>query len=684
MTRTDPIANIIRPSRVASTAEWAERYRRVTAGPVVGSAESVRWSNETFPLQRRVMDACDSPRWSKVVLMTSPQTFGKTDVAINAALSRFHQRRQSVVYVAASASLGYGVYRKKIEPAIAASPPLAELIPFSRDDVGDKTRHDFLNGASLYVVGAESAAALSGHTTPVVVCDDVQAMPKSLPGFGHPVDVALARANAFRREQRLLLVIGTAGTVDDYLSQSLFASTMFAPFVACPACDALQLIEFDRLEFDATNPMTAREGAWLVCASCGERIAESLLPSLLRSADWYSLPPSDRPIDNWLLRPPPRGSVLDRGTAKPYPHTDRQTDVAGFWSNALYWPFTRWSEHAAEYVSRKNDANPEALKDFSQNRLTIPWSPPALDLEALEDHEIAEHVGTSHRVDLVPETADCVTVTIDVQAGYAYWVVRAWCRETGRSWLVRAGVTRKFHGLRKGERVGADERERRHAAGVMLALQSVRDEIAGGWERVTDDGEIMSTRIEYAGLLIDQGYQTDVVFRWAHSLGLGKHRAIRGSPNPNAPIWPWKPTRTSGRVYWPVGVCSAKHVLRELLRLPPESPAYWELPADMPEKTLATYCRHLSSEEWNAERKKWTLRKGAGANHWLDCETYQIAAAIAAGVRLPALNNDTRRADGESAAARSDDEQTRGSSRDESRGSYFAATDRGKPYLRSR
>jgi phage terminase large subunit GpA-like protein len=638
VTATDRVIEILRPRPRLGIAEWAEAHRLIVGSPLAGRSESpVRWSNSFFALQLAVMESLADRRWHSTALMTAPQRFGKTDCgAINPILYRVAQDRASALYVSASSDLGITQYRTKFEPAIYASPALRSLVPDNRDEAGTKNRHDFRNGASIHVHGAESVGNLSAFTAPVVICDDVQAYPATLPGFGHPADVATTRAGAFPQSQVTIAYIGTAGVAGDYLDRAIQRSAMFCPFVPCPSCGVYQILDWDRFVFDDTSIEAARRTVRHRCAACDHAIAYGDLGPMLRRAEWVSCPPGE----DWIHDAPAGGVTLDADDLRPYPYTERSTVAAGFWCPAWYWPLLNWADLVADFIGRRGD--PDRLRDWQQNVCVRPYDEPETDIEVLTADEITTHATTGddgYADGTVPGWADVLTITADVQAGYCYAIARAWNSDDGTSALVKAFTTKKHSGIRAGERLSGEERRARHAVGVARALDELYQRVRDGFPRDTAGGEL----VPYAALLIDCGYMPDVVYRWALALGLRRHVPIRGYSGNRAaaPIWSgvWK--QSAGRKHCDIGTNEAKHVLRQIMRIGPGEPGYWYLPRDMNSRTLTRYSRHLSSERWDTTKKpaRWVRRDGGGPNHWLDCETYQIAAAIACGVPLPALDS---------------------------------------------
>lgn len=611
-----------------SLSAWSEQHVRITEGPLVEGAGSIPWSPETFALQRTIMESIEDKRWSRTIGMTAPQAFGKTQcAALPVLLYALAYRRVSAIYMAANAQLAVTQWRKKIEPAMRADPLLATLFFDNPDHGGTNERRDFTNGTSLHMIGSESIGKLSGFTAPVEVCDDVQAYPVSLPRFGHPADYAPSRTEAFPSESVTLVFMGTAGTVEDWLWRSLNGSTFYCPFVPCPRCQTYQLIEFERFVFDPENPQAAKADTWLRCANpdCDHHIVFEELPAMLGQHLWVSMPPGE----NWIQKPPEGGVRIDLADADVYPDTRRNTNEAGFWCNAFYWPLGKnWGERVAEWIGMKGD--PDKERTWQQNILVRPWEEPELDQDRLTAEIVAEHKTDGHHYQTVPAEADVVTVTCDVHARFLYYVVRGWRRRDGETWLVDAG-TLGVHGPAKGEKLSDAEHTARVGSAIQEALNDLWDMEHKGWPHGSG---VIHARL----VVIDTGYRPDAVAPFCMRAGAAKWRMIKGKAEMPS-ILPDKISRPQrGYPLRIIGVDSAKHKLRDLMSIPRGRPGYWHMYSD---KDLGTYFRHMASERWEPrtntkghEIMAWCKVKNAGPNHWWDCETYQIAAGMMAGVRF--------------------------------------------------
>ena len=625
------VAALLRPRRAQAMEQWAEEQFFITRGPVIGRDRTpVRFSLEFDPLGRDILSAMQDERWTRIVEMASPQASGKTGRVLILMLWSIEQLRRDVFYFTPSLGLTRKQWRSKIKEGIDASPALRDLLSDQREERGDQEQRLFKTSAgtftSLYLAGAESRGALAAVSAELVIGDDVQGM-QPFPEGDHPCDVARERADALPGRRQRHVNLGQPGVVGDYLSNELFhVSTCYVPFVPCLECDTYQMIEWDRMVYDATDPDAALADTYLRCANetCDHQIRHDELRSMLERHRWISMP-SDV---NWITDPPAGGVTIDVERAAVYPKTDRRTTVCGFWRSALYWPFVPWGEQAVRAIEAKG--SPQKQINFGKRIRAVPWQDPDDMDQGLDPEEIKAHVVEGHVFQTIPAKADLVTLTVDVQHGYVYWDARAWRKSDGTSWLVDIGTSKEKHktsGL---------------PGGLELAARMARD----GWPYGPGSsraGEVLRPTL----CLIDSKYMPDLVWRHCVRYGLGLWRPVQGSPTARM-IWPSKPNKKGTRRYWPIAVNEAKTVLYKLLQITAGNAGYWHMPDEIPTQTLTAYSRHMTSEVWDESRRLWVKRKEkkrpgepaqwGGRNDWWDCETYQIAAALACGVRLPAFD----------------------------------------------
>lgn len=602
-----------------SVADWAERFRLVVDGPLVGGSDPVPWSGQVWPPGAALHDAFTAGRWRRVLMVASPQSSGKTSHAINALLYSLHWLNRDVGYVHANAAKAEALYAKKIAPAIAGRRELADLIPRSRDDIGTREAKRFTNGCTFYVTGSESVADLSGWTAPAMFFDDVHAMPPEIGSVGHPVEFAERRAAAYPPAERLMICAGQASDVDSWLWRSMVASSCWTLWLPCPACGRYQMLDWRRMVFDASSVESAAADCRLRCAAdCGHKISHDELPGMLERYRWVSMPTELDPAN-----PPaeiPAGS-------QDYPETARPALDAGFWWSALAWPLVPWSRHAAECVAAAG--KPDEQRAFCQHTLAIPYRAPEIDEERLDEAELRNLETPDYVAKTVPQGADLVLVTVDVQSGYVYWLARAWRRSDGATWLVDLGTVGK-------PLKGASEENRhaRRAAGITAGLDAVDEMAREGWPPSLGGDRVGM----YAGA-IDRGFEADIVSGWWSVKGRGRWYLVRGGHGGGrSSLWPARPRQDSrGRPYREIDVNQAKHLIRKLMRIGPGDPGHWHIPSDgLHANTLRAYYRHLASERFRRDVRtpRWEKIEPGMANHFWDCEVYQVCLAVAAGVQF--------------------------------------------------
>jgi len=629
-----------------TVAQWSERFRCVTDGPLLGGAESIRWSNDTFPPGMDIMESCIGGRFRRTVLMAAPQTSGKTALAINVLLYALHWLRRDVMYIHATAADGEKQYAKKIGPSIEAEPELAGLIPPSRDDIGTKEHHRFVNGCSFHVTGSESEADLSGVTVPAIFFDDVHAMAPTLGAHGHAIEFAEKRSAAYPPAERVSICAGQAGDVSNWLWRALQNSAWYVLYLPCLGCGTYQLLDWERMQFNAATPETASEDCWLRCArtECKHEIRHDELPEMLRRYAWVSTPAGTDPVRD----PGERTRLDDLEGETLYPETERPVQDAGFWWPAFTWPLVPWTTYAKDYVSATG--NPDSLKTLNQQVRVIPYEEPKLDEDALEKEDILRHITEGHRWKTIPAAAGVqdgegvVIVTADVQAGYIWYLAVAWHKATGTGWLIEAG--------RYGGKVSTKEfpttKERKVVwkSRVATALEKLWGKDDEGWPIVADDGEVVG-QASGALVLIDCSFIRETVLtacrlrnggRWG-----GKWRGVEGSQSKartNTPVWPRRASvesRTKWR-YWPSNTNRAKLYVRDLLAVPISQPGAFHLPEDMPEFIRDRFCLHLCAEEWDASKGRWV--ELSGENHLLDAMAMQVCGCLAMRVRLSSIEDE--------------------------------------------
>jgi len=264
---------------------------------------------------------------------------------------------------------------------------------------------------------------------------------------------------------------------------------------------------------------------------------------------------------------------------------------AGFWLNALYSPWLTYSAVASEFLRSKG--HPELLMNFVNSWLAQLWEErgEAANEEVILARRDVYHEGT------IPEMPLALILTSDVQQDCLYYVIRAWgMHET--SWGTRYGVVPD-----------------RDALDVVLA--STYTGPGGEPLRVTHAGQ-------------DAGYDTDAVYEWCARTGawplFGRDTTQQSQP------LRW--SKVDGRSVLHLLSPYFKDSLQRKFHARSGDPGAWYLHAE----TGLEYAKQLTAEV--VVEKKDTRGRPVRVwkqirpeNHWLDCEVYQLAMALALGIR---------------------------------------------------
>ena len=298
--------------------------------------------------------------------------------------------------------------------------------------------------------------------------------------------------------------------------------------------------------------------------------------------------------------PQVRRFIIERGhwqAQNPHPS---QGVVSYHW-NALLPPWVRWADLVDEWHranQAKKQGNIEPLKVFICESLGEPWE---------ERIEVSDYAAISQRKagyvigEAWPAEKRRI-LTADVQKDVIYWSCRAW-GVGGVSRLVDRGRVFTFDDLRE----------------VQKRL-AVKD---------TDVG-------------VDCGFRTSEVYQ--QCLRWGWH-PMKGAPVQDFThqepagavrrIWavsqadPAMGTSKQGAIQLPLFLFSADAAKDMLALFMSGHAAAWELPSDIGDE----YLQHMAAERAEIDPKsgKRIWKKISINNHWLDCETMNLIAAVMLG-----------------------------------------------------
>lgn len=355
---------------------------------------------------------------------------------------------------------------------------------------------------------------------------------------------------------------------------------------------------------------------WMPCFFCHDMIRFEF--SQLR---W----PKSRPEAAFLECPLCRQALLDhhknwmlpRGEWRPSATGDPKT--AGFHISSLYSPvgWFSWSQIAQKYHEDHSDR--AKLQVFYNTILGVPFTE---EVEQPDPQRLYER-REPYRIGKVPRGGLLLTAGVDVQANRLEVEIVAWGRRR-ESWSVDYRV---YEGN--------------------TTQQAVWDKITHLFnEKIPTEYGIP---LEIARIAVDTGFNTNIVYDWAHNQATHRLLLIKGDsrsanlvsfPSP-VEIGPHGKRRKYGLRVWPVNTGMAKEELYRHLHLPAANKEQTdEFPAGychFPQYSLEYF------EQLTAEQRVSKYRNGVRLVQWqqvrhrneaLDCRVYARAAAASMRMEL--------------------------------------------------
>jgi len=513
----------------------------------------------------------------RVVVMAGAQ-IGKTSIGLNWLGYIISQAPGPVLAVQPTVEMAKRFSRQRLDPLFEESAALRGLIrdPRSRDSGNTMLAKEF-PGGTLILTGSNSPTGLRSMPVRYLFLDEVDGFPPDASGEGDPVDLATRRTETFSR--RKILMTSTPTLTGFSRIEAAFNETdQRRYFVPCPACGDMAPLSWSRVKWPEGRP----HEAGVTCDECGAVATDRDKPKMLAGGEW-------------------------RATVE-----GADPRVAGFHLNALYSPWVRWGDVAAEHVRVAKD--PARLQVFVNTRLGESWEDKAGDT-------IKESSLIARREDLgaaVPNAVTVVTVGVDVQDDRLEVQFVGWGADE-ESWVLDYRVL-------PGDPAGARlwntldsllSRPMRRADGVELPVEAV----------AIDSG----------------GHHTKSVYDFCRPRLGRRIWAVKGAGGAGIPVWPKRVSRVDGKAgrcpLWRVGVDAAKDALFARLRVGEPGPGYVHFGTGLDPE----YFRQLTGERVVTKFvrgrpvRSWQPRMPGARLEALDSYVYAMAALhglLAMGFRL--------------------------------------------------
>lgn len=569
----------LRPPPKLTLSEWANTY-----GVLSKETSAQTGKFRSFKYQDGIMDAVTDPTIEEISVMKSARV-GYTKITDHVIGYFLEHDPSPILAVQPRVEDAEDYSKTEIMPMLRDTPRLAAITPAGKAKDSNQTilRKQFLNGANLVLVGANSPGGFRRITSRIVIFDEVDGYPVGGAGSeGDQIALGKKRSETFWNRK---IILGSTPTVKGLsrIEKSYEDSDQRKYFVPCPHCGEYQVLEWG----DKDSPYGIKwhkdengeglpETAYYACRHNGCVIEHKDLKWMVDRGEW-------------------------RATAPFKGH-------AGFhiWSAYSLFPNAAWKYLVKEWIRVKGD--PLQRQTFINTALGIPY-------EDVGDIALSEQ-RLLNRCEVweaeVPDGVAVLTAGIDTQDDRFEIEVVGWGANE-ESWSIAYDVI-------EGDLETPEPWER-----LDTYLKQV-------WRRADGRGFVIRAACHDSG-----GHHTQQVYKFAKERIARRIWAIKGESaqgGKRSPVWPTKRvTSRTKAAYRPViiGVNAAKDSIRHRLNmsLPQDgrAAAYMHFPT---ERDLHYFSQLLAerlvTKESNGQKYRvWELRPGR-ANEALDCRVYAYAA----------------------------------------------------------
>lgn len=556
-------------------SEWAERNRVLSTAE---SSEPGRWNNSRTPYLVGIMDAVCETGVEEIVFV-KPTQVGGSETLRNLLGYFIDNDPGPCLIVMPSEASAEEMVRDRIRPLLDTTPALKRHVLPNRED--NTLSCIKLDSMPIFTGWAGSPQSLASKPCRYVLPDEIDKYPPFSGREADPLSLAAERTQTFLHRKRIIKT-STPTTRDGAIWKAWEACGDKRRFyVPCPHCGEYQILVFPQVRWpkgeleknQRADEVTNRKLAYYECKQCAGKIVDGHKPKMLNKGVWLS-----------------EGQSIDKnGTIA----GDRpKTKKVGFHLNSLYSPWQTFSEIAAEFIRAEGDIG--LTMGFRNSRLAEPFEE---QVESNRPSEIQIRTQSAPQPCTVPEWAEMVIMTADVQKDLLWYVVRAWGRGF-RSQLIKYGRVFTFD-----------------------------DCFREAFE--TSIGERHQAR--YCDLIcVDGKYRTGEVLEFAARLpsNIFVTQGVTGG----RPVMCWD-ERAEGVQYLKVNTLLSKDRLQQMLS--DADPTRWRVHSQIGDD----YCQQIASEhkilDPKSRRYVWQPKYKGIANHLFDCEANQCAVANWLGMDAP-------------------------------------------------
>lgn len=561
------------PKTRLTVSEWADRYRVVPPGT---SPEPGAWRTDRVPYLREILDAASDPTVERIFIQAASQ-IGKSEILLSVIGYYADQEPAPILLVQSTELAMRGFSKERVRPMFDASPVLRGKLSEGARDPSNTIMLRQFPGGLLACAWAGSASSLASRPIRIVLADELDRWPDSTGRDGDPYAQAVQRTSNFHNRKVLAVSTPTAESFSA-IARLYDDSDQRRYHVPCPHCGAFQVLEWSGVIYKDEDGTANLDGVHYKCAHCAERIEERHRPAMLADGEW-----------------------------KP----ERAHRHRGYQISALYSPWVRWRELAAEWIKATGERDKRGLQEFVNLRLGETWTEESerITVESLEKNR--EEYGEEIEV---PDGVLMLTAAADIQDNRIEAEIRGW------------GVAKESWGIAYKIFPGDTS--------TPFPWAQLDEFLARNWSKA--DGRSYAL---WCTFIDSGGHRTQEVYRWCCDRTARRVFAIKGYAGAGKPIT-GKPTLNQLRAnLYPIGVDTGKEAVFSRLALSEHGPGFVHFPIGRGYD--AEYYRGLISE-----KRVTKIRGGRRVTQWqpvrhrnepLDIAVYCTAAMEACSPDFDAL-----------------------------------------------
>jgi phage terminase large subunit GpA-like protein len=425
-----------------------------------------------------------------------------------------------------------------------------------------------LDRMTIYLVGSNSPANLASLPCRYCIIDEADKCNEATDEESSAIDLAIERTKGAGSTKKIVIA-STPTTLTGAITRFYEQGDQRRFFVPCPKCGFEQILETSQVKCDEAK-----------CKVNGVRDLAKV-----EETAWYECCHCKAKITD-----AEKPEMLLKGKWKASKHNAKHHS---YHLPSVYPSWIRFGQYLAKFFQAQADAKKglmSSIQNFRNSWEAVPW---AHEVDAASHSTILEHA-CEYEASTCPEQPIAVVVTADYGTKTPpSYVVRAWCRDH-TSYLLKYGTVPSLAELAK----------------------------AKDWEFKTPQGVVRPN-----SFFIDSGFDSKVIYDFCKANGW---YPLKGSDSArqDAPF-KWS-TLPDGQKLFNIQTDKYKDFLQHKLAVPKGERGSWNLHIG----TTEEYADHLTAEVRQTVAlpnggSKIVWKKIRAANHFLDCEVYQLAVADA-------------------------------------------------------